>query len=279
MPTTTKLRSMITTAALTLLALFLIPAGAEAAKRAPAFAATPQYKALSQYVTKLERMQGTAASTDQKLTYERELTAKHGAAVNKSTALFSRAKQRAKVETQMRFAISARQARAEEAMELAELRSEYAERLDKAAVGYRRDLTVLESSYDARTKRLHQQISTLRMRKANAAGLDRKTQIQAQINVIVQQVEDSQKQQAKALKKLEQRYREQRAAIEAARLKEAGVVREASQRSIESSANKRNRAYNAKVASARTKRESQITDFEAKLAAGRLAISLMPTSG
>lgn len=94
--------------------------------------------------------------------------------------------------------------------------------------------------------------------------------------MIVQQVEDSKKQRAKALDKLEQRYREQRVAIEAARQKEAEVVREARQQSIERLNRQRNRTYNAKVASSRTRRENQITDLEAKLAAGRLAISLMP---
>lgn len=278
MRTPSRLRPTIPTAAITLLALLFVPAGAEAAKKAPPFVATSQYKALSQYVTKLERLQSTPASAEQKLTYERELTAKHGAAVNKSTALFNRAKQGAKKETQAAFKSAAKGVRENEAAELAELRSEYAERLDKAAVGYRRDLTALEDQYDARTKRLHRQIATLRMRKAEAAGLDRKTQIQAQINVIVQQIEDSQKQEAKALKKLEQSYREQRRAIETARQKEAGVVREAGDRSIERLTNKRNRAYNTKVAAGRNKRETQITDLEAKLAAGRLAISLMPSA-
>lgn len=266
-------------AALALLALFLIPAGAEAAKKAPPFNATAQYKALSQYLAKLERLQSTPASADQKLTYERELTAKHGAAVNKSTALFNRAKQGVKAETQASFKLGAKQVRAEEASELAELRSEYAARLDKAAVGYRRDLTALEDQFDARDKRLQRQIRALRMRKAEAEGLERKTKVQAQINVIVQQVEDSQKQRAKALDKLEQSYREQRVAIETARQKEAEVVREARQQSIERLTRKRNRHYNAKVAESRTRRENQVTDLEAKLAAGRLAISLMPTSG
>ncbi len=269
----------ITSAALALLALFLLPGEATAAKKAPPFAATPQYKALSQYVTKLERLQGTAASAAQKLTYERERSAKHGAAVNKSTALFNRAKQGASKEAQAAFKVGAKKVREAEAAELAELRSESAERLDKAAVGYRRDLTALEDSYDARAKRLHRQIRDLRMRKAEAEGLERKTQIQAQINVIVQQVEDSQKQRAKALRKLEQSYREQRGTIEAVRQKESEVIREARQQSVERLTNKRNRAYNGKVAGLRSKRQNQVTDLEAKLAAGRLAISSMPTSG
>lgn len=274
-----KSRAILAAAAVGLLALALLAPPASAAQKVPTLASTAQYKAFVAYVAKLRDMSGQPHTPAEKSTYEQQLTSKHTAVVNRATALFQRGKREAKAETQARFKAGSKKIRKAEAAELAALRAEYDDKLDKATESFQDDVGALEDKFDARYVDVQRQIRKLRMQKAKADSLDRKDQIQGQINTLVQELSDSHRQEREAMTKLKDRYAKQKRAIRAAKAADTAEVRETRQESIESLRQRWNRAYDARVADLRARRSNQLTDLEAKLSSGRAAIASMPDAG
>ena len=274
-------RPLISAAALALFALFLIPVAeeAKAAKKVPTLASSAQYKAFASLVVKLKGLEGKPHTATQKAAFETELTTKHAAAVNKSTALFNRQKQVAKAETQKSFKAASKVEREEEASELADLRGEYIEKMSRAAATNERNLDALDRKYETRDERLRRQIRELRIKKAKAQGMARKDQIQGQINVIIQQQGDSQAQERKELEKIQGAYADRKAKIRAAKAAETAAIRDDRQEDVEALRSKANRTYNRAVSRFRTKRQNQLADLENKLTAGRVSITLIPAAG
>ncbi len=274
-----KFGAILATAALGLLALALLAPQAGAAQKAPALTSTPQYQAFNEFVVKLREERRDAHSPAQKTTYERQLTAKHTAVVNRSNGLFQRGKREAKAETQRRFKSASKKIRKAEAAELAELRGEYADKLDAAADSFRGSVNSLEAKFDRRYTTVQRQIRELRTRKAKAKSLVRKDQIQGQINVLVQEVSDSRGQEREAMTKLKDRYAQKLRAIRAAKTADTTEVKESRQESVDALRQRWNRGYETRLANLRTRRTNQASSLEAKLAAGRAAIAAMPTAG
>jgi hypothetical protein len=275
---TSNLRPIASTTAAALVALLLLAPQATAAK-VPPLASTPQYKAFVEYVGKLRTLRTKPATNAKKASYEQQLTNKHQAAVNRSTALFQRAKAAAKAETQGRFRAAARKIRQAEAAELADLRIAYADRLADARAGFQHDVASLEDKFDARYATLRRQIDQLRREKAKAKALPRKVRIQEQINVLIQELGDSRTQEREAGTKLKERYASRKSAIQAAKAAAATKVRDARQEDVESLRARWNRTLNRKLADDRARRANQLSNLEGKLEAGRGYIASMPTSG
>lgn len=264
--------------AVALAALLLLVPQATAAQ-VPPLASTPQYKAFVDYVGKLKGLRTKPATSAQKASYEQRLTSKHQAAVNKSTALFQRAKAAAKAETRRQFQAASKKVRKAEAAELANLRVEYADKLAAARDAYQHDIGALEDKFDARYATLRRQINKLRMEKAKAKALPRKVRIQEQINVLIKEVGDSRTQEREATTKLKERYASQKSAILAAKAAETTKVREARQEDVENLRSRWNREAARRLADDRARRANQVANLESKLEAGRGYIAAMPVSG
>lgn len=278
MKLTLNLRPIVSTMAVALAALLLLAPQATAAK-VPPLASTPQYQAFVDYVGKLRGLRSKPATDAQKASYEQRLTSKHQAAVNKSTALFQRAKAAAKAETRRRFQTASKQVRKAEAAELANLRLEYADKLAAARDAFQHDVGTLEDKYDARYATLRRQIDKLRMEKAKAKALPRKVRIQEQINVLIKEVGDSRTQEREATTKLKERYASQKSAILAAKAAATTKVRDARQEDIESLRSRWNREATRRLADDRARRANQVANLEGKLETGRGYIAAMPVSG
>lgn len=278
MKTTLKLRPIVSAMAVSLAALLLLAPGVTAAK-VPSLASTPQYKAFVEYVDTLRGLRSKPATDAKKASYEQRLTSKHQAAVNKSTALFQRAKAVAKAETRRQFQVASRQVRKAEAAELADLRGEYADKLAAARDGFQHDVGVLEDKFDARYATLRRQINKLRKEKAKAKALPRKVRIQEQINALIQEQRNSRTQEREATTKLKERYARQKTAIIAAKAAETTKVRDARQEDVDNLRSRWNRAAARRLADDRARRANQRATLESKLEAGRGYIASMPVSG
>lgn len=264
--------------AVALAALLLLVPQATAAQ-VPSLASTPQYKAFVEYVDTLRGLRSKPATDAKKASYEQRLTSKHQAAVNKSNALFQRAKAVAKAETRRQFQVASKQIRKAEAAELADLRGEYADKLATARDAFQHDVGALEDKFDARYATLRRQITRLRMEKAKAKALSKKARIQEQINALIQEQRDSRTQEREAMTKLKERYARQKTAILAAKAAETTKVRDARQEDIENLRARWNRAAARRLADDRARRANQRANLESKLEAGRGYIASMPVSG
>jgi hypothetical protein len=264
--------------AVALAALLLLVPQATAAK-VPPLASTPQYKAFAEYVNDLRGLRSKPATDAQKASYEQRLTSKHQAVVNKSNALFQRAKAVAKTETRRQFQAASKKIRLAESAELADLRAEYADKLTDARDAFQHDAGVIENKFDARYATLNRQITKLRVEKAKAKALPKKVRIQEQINVLIKEIADSRTQEREAITKLKTRYTERRTAILAAKQAATTKVREARDEDVEKLRARWNRAAARRLADDRVRRANQLTNLEVKLQAGRGYIASMPVSG
>jgi predicted HicB family RNase H-like nuclease len=273
-----KRRSVFPLAVLAL-ATALLLAPRAGATTVPTLASSPQYKALVTYVAKLRGLQAQPTSAAQKASYEAELTAKHAAAVNKSTALFSRGKKKAKIESQDRFKTGTAKVRQLEADELADLRAEYDQRLDNAEAGYGKKIDAVEAEFDARIAKRDKEIQRLRVQKAKSSNLAKKNTIQAQIAAQIKAIGDEKKRERDALAKAKDLYAEEKAVIDKAKTAATTDIREANQTAIEKVRARSTRAYNNKVAVLQLRRTNQLLDLEAKLTEGRSYTAVMPIVG
>ncbi|HZO06164.1 MAG TPA: hypothetical protein VFB52_07230 [Solirubrobacterales bacterium] len=272
-----KLRALVPAAVVALLAVALLAPSANAAN-IPPFTSTAQYKALAQFVEKLNGLSNTPATAAQKASYEDQLENKHGAAVNKSTALFNRAKKVAKAEATRAFKKGSKTIRNTEAGELAALRREYDAQMNSAAAKHERDLGRIEDEFDRRTDSLKKQVKRLRKQKAEAESAVRKEQIQEAIERRTERVEGDRKLLQEEITDLKSGYRREKEAIRAAKASATKSVQQNDDEAIETLRNRNNRIYNTKVRTLQNRRANQLGNLEAKDNAGRAAIARMPAA-
>jgi hypothetical protein len=272
-----KLRSLVPAAAIALLAIALLAPAANAAT-VPPLATTAQYKALTAFVAKLGQLSSTPASSAQKAAYDGQLENKHGAAVDKSTALFNRGRKAAQAESQRAFKAGARTIRRTEAGELAALRSDYDARMDRAAGNYERAVGRVEDAYDSREASLRKQVRALRKQKANAAGVVRKALIQEAIDRRLKEGAGDRRFEQEEVADLRSGYRREKAAIRSAKASATQVVQQNDDEAIATLRNRGKRIYNANVRTLQSRRTNQLRDLDTKLNSGRAAIARMPAA-
>lgn len=271
-------RLLVPATAIALFALALVAPLAGAAN-VPPLVTSPQYKALVKYVDKLDRLSGTPATAVQKAAYEDQLSNKHDAAANKSTALFNRAKKAAQAESQRALKTGIRTIRTTEATELAALRRDYDARMTQAARNYESAVGRLEDVYDARGASLHKQVRALRKQKANANSAIRKLEIEEAIERRLKRLADDRKVEKEELSDLRAGYRREKAAIRAGKASATQSVQQNDDEAIETLRNRSKRIYNTRVRTLQSRRVNQLSDLGVKLTAGRAAIARMPVSG
>jgi hypothetical protein len=273
-----RLRPLVLLAAVALLVPALLAPSANAAD-IPPLSSTTQYKALVKFVDKLDGLARTPTTAAQKAIYDGQLENKHEAAVNKSTALFARAKKAAKAEAQRAFKAGAQTIRRTEAGELVTLREEYDARMDRAANNYDAELGRIEDEFDARIATLRKEIKKLRNQKANAKSLGEKALIEEAIERRMARITADRKLEQEEITDLKAGYRKEKETIRAAKASATQVVQQDDDAAIERLRNDHNRIYNARVRTLQSKRANQLSDLEGKLSAGRAAIERMPVTG
>jgi hypothetical protein len=272
-----KLRSLVPVAVVALLAVALVAPAAKAAN-IPPLPTTAQYQALVSFLDKLDGLSNTPATAAQKAGYGGQLENKHGAAVNKSTALFNRGKKAAQAESQRALKSGVRTIRRTEAGELAALRREYDARMNRAADNYEKALGRVEDVYDRRAASLRKQVSRLRKQKANADGALRKSQIEEAIERRLERGAEDRKLQQEEVVDLKAGYRREKDAIRGAKASATRSVQQDDDEAIETLRNRGKQIYNTRVRTLQSRRVNQLGDLEAKLNAGRAAIARMPLS-
>jgi hypothetical protein len=273
-----KLRLLVPVAAIALFALALVAPAANAAY-VPPLATTTQYKALSQFVEKLERLSNTPATNVRKASYDDQLSNKHDAAADKATALFNRGKKIAQAESRRAVKTGVRTIRDTEATELAALRKDYDARLNQVTANYEGTVGRLEDVYDNKVASLRKQIRRLRNQKANAEGVIRKAQIQDAIDRRSQRITADRKIEQEELADLRAGYRREKAAVSSAKGSASRSVQQNDQEAMETLRTRAKQIYGTRVRTLQSRRVDQLHDLERKLEAGRDAIARMPTVG
>jgi len=274
-----KWRPVLSILAVMAASLLLLASSASAATPVPTLASTAQYKALVAYVAKLRSLQSKPTTDAQKAVYDSKLVTKHGAAVQKSSALFVRGKKVASKEAKAGTKDDGQRIRQAEAQSIDELQDAYAARFDDAATKNQQRIDALEAEYSRRLGTLKRQISDLRVKKAKSKDTARKDQIQDQISSLIDLVAAAKKEQGEDRATLAQNYQREKQQLRDEKTNAIAAARAEGQEAIEALRNRIKRKYNNRVRSLQAKRESQLLDLETKLTNGRIAISLMPTVG
>jgi hypothetical protein len=259
--------------------LLLLAPVASAASSVPTLASTAQYKALVAYVAKLRSLQSKPTTAAQKTVYDSQLVTKHGAAVQKSSALFVRGKKVASKEAKAASKDDAKRIRQDEARAIEQLQDEYAARFDDAATKNQQRIDALSNEYANRLNTLKRQISDLRVKKAKSKDQVRKAQIQDQISSLIDLVAAAKKEQGEDRASLAATYQHEKQSLSDAKANAIAAARADGQEAIEQLRNRAQRKYDNKVRALQAKRQSQVIDLETKLTNGRIAISLMPVVG
>jgi hypothetical protein len=274
-----KWRPVLSILAAAAVLLVSAPVASAATEPVPTLASTAQYKALVAYVAKLRSLQDKPTSASQKAVYESKLETKHGAAVQKSSALFVRGKKVASKEAKAGSKDESQRIRQAEARAIDELQDEYAARFDNAATKNQQRIDALDKEYGKRLDTLKRQIGDLRVKKAKSEDPARKDQIQDQISSLIDLVAAAKKEQREDRATLADTYQGEKQSLRDAKANALAAARAEGQEAIEQLRNRTQRRYQNKVRSLQAKRESQLIDLETKLTNGRAAISLMPVSG
>ena len=274
-----KWRPVLSIVAVAVASLLLVVPLASAASSVPTLASTAQYKALVAYVAKLRSLQGKPTTAAQKAVYDSKLVTKHGAAVQKASALFVRGKKVASKEAKAGSKDASKRIRQAEAQAINELQDEYAARFDNAATKNQKRIDALSNEYAKRLDTLKRQISDLRVKKAKSKDPGRKAQIQDQISSLIDLVAAAKKEQGEDRASAEATYRREKQSLSDAKAKAIAAAHAEGQEAIEGLRNHTQRKYANKVRALRAKRQSQLIDLETKLTNGRVAISRMPVVG
>jgi hypothetical protein len=272
-----KARRLISTVAAALVAVALLAPAAHAAE-APPLIATSQYKALVNYVEKLNKLSHTPATTAKKASYEDQLENKHDATVNKATALFNRNKSAAQRESQRQIAVGVKTIRQTEAGELAALRRDYDARMNRAADDFQHAVARVEDIFDARNVALRKEVTRLRKQKAEAEGALRKATIQEAIDVRTKRAGEDRKLQQEEIADLKAGYSREKQAIRAGKKSATQSLQQNDAEAIVTLQNRGKRIYNATVRTLQARRVNQLNDLERKLSAGRAAIARIPAT-
>lgn len=270
-----KLRRLTLVVAGALFAVALLSPFAKAAE-VPPLVTTTQYKALDGFVEKLEKLSDTPATAARKTAYEDQLENRHGAAVDKSTALFNRGKNAAQRESARAIKAGVRTIRQTEAGELAALRRDYDARMDRAATNYENAIGRVEDVFDNRNAALAKQVKRLRKQKANAEGAIRKATIQQTIDRRTKRAGENRKLQQEEIADLKAGYRREKAAIRSGKQSATQSLQQNDAQAIVTLRNRGKRIYNSTVRTLQSQRVDQLNDLESKLNAGRAAIKRMP---
>jgi hypothetical protein len=270
-----KLRRLTLVVAVALFAVALLSPVAKAAE-VPPLVTTTQYRALDGFVEKLEKLSDTPATAAKKTGYEDQLENKHGAAVDKSTALFNRGKKAAQRESERAIKAGVRTIRQTEAGELAALRRDYEARMDRAATNYENAIGRVEDVFDNRNAALAKQVKRLRKQKANAEGAVRKATIQQTIDRRTRRASENRKLQQEEIADLKAGYRREKAAIRSGKQSATQSLQQNDAQAIVTLRNRGKRIYNTTVRTLQSQRVDQLHDLESKLNAGRAAIKRMP---
>jgi hypothetical protein len=259
-----------------LCAALLLPTGAAAAGKRPSLASTAQYKAFVEYVKKLDSLAGQAATTAQKATYEKELTAKLEAATHKANALFNRGSDEARAETDAKFKEQQAAIRRGESEETEALDAEFAAKVRKAAESYREKLERVETGHRNFETKVNEQIAALRAKKAHATDVADKNAIQERITAKIDELETKRKEESRKRAELKEGFREQKAELHAAGRKKEEEIQAAAEAKIEKSAKHWKRVFGEKEAQLDAKRDSQLAYLTSKAEKGRADIASMP---
>jgi hypothetical protein len=270
-----KLRRLTLVVAGALFAVALLSPVAKAAE-VPPLVTTTQYRALDGFVEKLEKLSDTPATAAKKTGYEDQLENKHGAAVDKSTALFNRGKKAAQRESERAIKAGVRTIRQTEAGELAALRRDYEARMDRAATNYENAIGRVEDVFDNRNAALAKQVKRLRKQKANAEGAVRKGTIQQTIDRRTRRASENRELQQEEIADLKAGYRREKAAIRSGKQSATQSLQQNDAQAIVTLRNRGKRIYNTTVRTLQSQRVDQLHDLESKLNAGRAAIKRMP---
>lgn len=274
-----KWRSVLPILAVALASLSLLVPSASAAAPVPTLASTAQYKALVAYVAKLRSLQNKPTTTAQKAVFDSKLVTKHGAAVQKASALFVRSKKVASKEAKQGSKDDSQRIRQAEARAIDELQDTYAARFDQAATKNQQRIDALEAEYARRLDTLKRQIGDLRVKKAKSKDLARKDQIQDQISSLIDLVAAAKKEENEDRASLAATYQREKQELRDAKANAIAAARNEGQEAIEALRNRTQRRYDNKVRNLQAKRERQLVDLETKLNNGRAAIALMPVVG
>jgi hypothetical protein len=274
-----KWRPVLSILAVAAAALLLLVPAASAAAPVPTLASTAQYKALVAYVAKLRSLQGKPTTTAQKAVYDSKLVTKHGAAVQKSSALFVRGKKVASSEAKAGTKDDSQRIRQAEAQAIDALQDQFAARFDDAANKNQQRIDALSNEYAHRLDTLKRQIGDLRVKKAKTKDQARKAGIQDQISSLIELVAAAKKEQGEDRAALADTYQREKQQLHDAKANALAAARAEGQEAIGALRNRIQRRYNNKVRSLQAKRESQLIDLETKLTNGRIAISQMPVAG
>lgn len=273
-----RLRLLVPLAAVALFAVALLAPTANAANNIPSFWSSAQYEALVKFVDKLDGLANTPTTAAQKATYDGQLENKHGAAMNKSTALFNRAKNAAKAESQRAFKKGVKTIRRTESGELAALRRDYDARMNRAAANYEAGLGHIEDVFDDREANLRKEIKRLRKQKSNAKTALEKELIQESIERRTKRISDDRKFEQEEIADLKAGYKKEKESIRAGKASATKSVQQNDNEAIETLRNRSNRIYNTRVRTLQSQRTNQIVNLEGKLNAGRSAIERMPVT-
>ena len=265
--------------AVVLCAVLLPAATAAAAGKRPSLASTAQYKALVEYVKKLDGLVGRPTSPAQKDTYQSELTAKLEAATHKANALFSRGSDEARAEAEAEFKEQRATIRRAEAEEAEALDAEFAAKVRKAAVSYREKVQRVERGHRTFEAKVNQQIARLRKEKAKTANVGEKNAIQERITAKITELQIKRKEESKKRTELKKAFRDQKAVLHAAQAKQEEEIHVAAEAKIKKSARHWKKVAAEKEADLDSKRDQQLAYLIAKAEKGRTDIASMPASG
>lgn len=257
----------------------LLVSGAQGAAKIPTLSGSAQYKALVKFVDKLDALANTPATSARKDSLADQLESKHAAALNKSTALFTRAKAAARNETSRAFRASSKTIRTTESGELATLRREYDGRLDRAASTYAAELNRIADEFGARVATLRAQIKKLRKQKAKASGEVEKKLAEEAIDRRLVRIAVESRLEKEEVTDLKAGFRKEKTAIQAGKASATQLVLQDDDAAIEKLRSDQNRIFDARVRTLQAKRVNQVGDLEGKLDAGRAAIERMPLAG
>jgi hypothetical protein len=264
-------------AVLVLASLILSPSAL--AGKAPSLASTAQYKALVEYVKKLDGFVGQPTTSAQKDLYEKELSAKKEAAAHKANALFNRSSDEALADSEAKVKEQAAAIHRGETADIEELAAESDARRGRAEASYHAKLAKINAGRHEFEARVHERIDALRARKAQTPDASQKTAIQEQISRLVAEVASKRKEESEKRAELKAGFSQQKETIQTGERKREEEIESAAEAKIQNSARHWKSAFNEQKASLNTKRESQLAYLLAKLEKGRADIATMPAVG
>jgi hypothetical protein len=260
-------------------AVLLLPAGATAAGKRPSLASTAQYKALVEYVEKLDGLVGQTTTSAQKDTYQSELTAKLEAAAHKANALFNRGSDEAQAEADAKFKEQRATIRRAEAEEAEALDAEFAAKVRKAGESYREKVQRVETGHRNFEAKVNQQIARLRKQKARTADVAEKNAIQERITAKITELKGKRKEESQKRAELKKAFRDQKALLHSTERKQQKEISAAAEAKIQKSAKHWNQVAAEKKADLDSKRDQQLAYLTSKAEKGRSDIASMPASG